>query len=177
MALWTLKWTVNCPDCAPLPITPQLRKLRTAARSALHAIKNTQVKMSHVLRHRDRDNCDGMRQLDSCTKHCSRAWFRMTFGEAGVRGEHRRQRQLTCALFNICGAERTKALGALIWAYKSASLFSEGRILNSTRILQRGPQSSRAREQVKSKPQCDKPTQVITIKGSWVFFFFLQNAD
>lgn len=87
MTLWPLKWTVISPDCAPLPVMPQLRKLRTAASSALHAMKNTQVKMSHVLHCRDRDNCDGTRQLDSCTKHCGRAWFRMTFGEAGVHGK------------------------------------------------------------------------------------------
>lgn len=106
--------------------------------------KNIWVKMSHVLRHRDRDNCNEMRQFDSCTKHCNRAWFRMTFGEAGVHGKLRRQRQLTCALSKICEAERTKALGALIWAYKSVSLFSEGQSRNSTSVLQQAPQKSRA---------------------------------
>lgn len=115
MALWPSKRTVNYPDCAT-----QLRKLRTAASTALHDMKNTWVKVSHVLRHRDRDNCNGTRQLD-----CSRAWFRMTFGAAGVHGKHRQQRQLTCTLFKICRAKRTKALWASLWAHKSGSLFSE----------------------------------------------------
>lgn len=148
MALWPPQLTINWPDCAPLPLTLQLKKWRTVASSAPHAIKNTQVKMSCVLRHRDRDNCNGMRQLDSCTKHCSRAWFRMTFVEAGLHNKHRRQRQLTCALFKICGAERRKALGALIWAHKWVSLFSEGLSLSSNNVPEQAPLNSRAQEQV-----------------------------
>lgn len=140
------------------PVTSKMNtKLSWLCNTAYYTAENTEnssslcsahheksrVKMSHVLHHRDRDCWNGMRQLDSCTKHCSRAWFRVTFGEAGVHSERRRQRQLTCALFKICGAERTKALGALIWAYKSVSLFSEGRSLDSTSTRQQGPLNSR----------------------------------
>lgn len=131
-------WLSTTGDCA----TVEKTKNSSSFCSAHH--KNTWVTMSHVLRHRDRDNCNEMRQFDSCTKHCNRAWFRMTFEEAGVHGKLRRQRQLTCALFKICEAERTKALGALIWAYKSVSLFSEGQSHSSTSVPQQAPQKSRA---------------------------------
>lgn len=70
--------------------------------------------MSHVLQQRHWDDRNEMRQFDSCTKNCNSAWFGMTFGEAVVHGQLRRQKQLTCALFKICEAERTKALKALI---------------------------------------------------------------
>lgn len=102
-------WTVKGPDWVPLLIMPQMRKQWTAAHSVLHAIKKCLSQMSHVLRQRHGDHRNEMRQFDSCTKNRNSVWFGMTFGEAVVYGRLRRQRQLTCALFKICEAERTKS--------------------------------------------------------------------
>lgn len=63
--------------------------------------------MSHELQQRRRDGRNEMRHFDSCKRKRNSAWFRVTFGEAALHDQPRRQRQLTCALFKICEAERT----------------------------------------------------------------------
>lgn len=98
--------------------------------SPLHPTINTQVRMSRASTRTQK--CNGMRRRDSCTKYQSRARFRMTFGVAGLCGEHRQQFN---SHFKTSGAQRTKAIDVLI-AQNSATFFSGCQSLGSNSISQ-----------------------------------------
>lgn len=78
-----------------------------ARRIIIKKKKKCWSQMSHTLQQRRRDNRNEMRHFDSCKRKRNSAWLRMTFGEAALHDQLRRQRQLTCALLKICEAERT----------------------------------------------------------------------
>lgn len=106
-------WNPNVPDRARLLIKYADERRWTAARSVLPGTENNKKKkkcwsqMSHALQQRRRENRSEMRHFDSCKRKRNSAWLRMTFGEAALHDQLRRQRQLTCALLKICEAERT----------------------------------------------------------------------
>ena len=167
MALWPVKWTVNCSDYAPLPISTQLRKRRTAATLLCMPWKTLKLKcQTHFTTETEITvmGQDSLTHVQHTAAEPDSGWHLERL-EFMVNTD---DKDSWLAHFKICGAERTKALGALIWAHNSASLFSEAESHNSEESVLSSSSTVRLESQLKKKSKVSNLIEMVDLLKLWL---------